>query len=160
MVCKIVNKFFRKVYDLKRKYYWKIKFFGIKKGTNLQLYGQVKIFGNRCNIQIGNNCSLNEGVILSANGKIRIGNNVSISSYTVLHTGYLDLGKFPNKEHKYSNIIIEDNVWIASHCIIQGGVKIGKNVVIGANSFVSKDLESGYFYAGNPVRKIRKLSNE
>ena len=130
----------------------------IKKGKNLQIYGKVKIFGNRCNIKIGDNCSLNEGVILSANGKIIIGNNVTISSYTVLHTGFLDLKQFPKKKHIYKDIVIKDNVWIASHCIIMGGVTINENVVIGANSFVNKDLESGYFYAGNPVKKIRRLN--
>lgn len=32
-------------------------------------------------------------------------------------------------------------------------VRIGPNVIIGANSLVNKDLEGGYVYAGNPTKK-------
>ena len=156
MVCKILNRIFLKIYRFNKKLY-KLKFFGIKVGENLEVYGNVKIFGNRCNIFIGDNCSFNEGVILSANGKIIIGDNVTISSYTLLHTGFLDLDIFPIKQHIYKDIVIGNNVWIASGCIISGGVKIEDNVVIGANSVVLSDLEGGYFYAGSPARKIYKL---
>ncbi|WP_281950364.1 acyltransferase [Nitrosophilus kaiyonis] len=158
-LCKTIN-FLNKriIYKIKNNFY-KLKLFGIQYGKNLQIYGNVKIFGNRCNIKIGNNCSLNEGTILSANGKIIIGDNVVISSYSVLHTGKLKINIWPIKEHIYEDIVIENNVWIASHCIISGGVKIGKNVIIGANSFVNRNLESGYFYAGNPVKKICKIEN-
>jgi len=157
LFCKLYNKAMYKVYTYKNKLQL-IKFIGIKKGDKLQVYGNTKIFGDSCNIIIGSNCSLNEGVILSANSQILIGDNVTISSYSVLHTGYLDINGFPVKSHIYKPIIIGKNVWIASHCIIGGGVKIGDNIIIGANSFVNKDLESGYFYAGTPVKKIRKLN--
>lgn len=158
MFCKIVNKILLRFYLLKNDFY-KLKFLGIQYGKNLQIYGNVKIFGNRCNIKIGDNCSFNEGVILSANGKIIIGNNVTISSYSVLHTGKLNINIWPMKSHRYEDIIIKDNVWIASHCIIGSGVVIGENTIIGANSFVNRDLEGGYFYAGNPVRKICKIGS-
>jgi len=154
---KVYNKLMYKIYIYKNKLQL-VKFIGIKKGKNLQVYGNIKIFGNRCNIIIGSNCSLNEGVMISANSQISFGNNVTISSYSVLHTGYLDLNGFPIKSHIYKPITIGNNVWIASHCIIGGGITIGDNIVIGANSFVNKDLESGYFYAGTPIKKIRKLN--
>ena len=141
-----------------RLFVYKINFLGIKKGKNLQVYGNVRILGKRDNIIIGNDCSFNEGVILSANEKIKIGNNVTISSYTVLHTGFLDMSQFPKKQHIYKPIIIGNYVWIASHCVISAGVKIGNNIIIGANSFVNKDLEDGWFYAGNPVKKIKRIN--
>lgn len=158
MICKIFN-YFNNKYSLIVKNFYKMKFLGVKYGENLQVFGNVKILGNRCNLKIGNDCSFNEGVILNVSGKIIIGNNVTISSYSVLHTGKLNINIWPKKQHLYEDIVIEDNVWIASHCIISGGVKIGKNVIIGANSFVNKDLESGYLYAGNPVKKIYKIVN-
>jgi len=157
MLCKVVDKAYRFAYEVVRRYYWSLCLIGVEKGKNLQLYGRVRIFGNGCNIKIGNNCSLNEGVILSANGKIIIGDNVTISSYTVLHTEYLDLECFPRKKHIYKDIVIKDNVWIASHCVIMGGVTINENVVVGANSFVNRDLEADFFYAGTPAKKIRRL---
>ena len=88
-----------------RLFFYKINFLGIKKGKNLQVYGNVKIFGKKDNIIIGDDCSFNEGVILNANEKIKIGNNVTISSYTVLHTGFLDMSQFPKKQHIYKIFI-------------------------------------------------------
>ena len=49
---------------------------------------------------------------------------------------------------------IEDNVFIGAHSTILYNVKIGSNVIVGANSVVNKDLESNYVYAGVPARKI------
>ena len=47
-----------------------------------------------------------------------------------------------------------DNVFIGTQTTILFDVRIGSNVIIGANSLVNKDLEGGYVYAGNPVKKI------
>jgi len=153
---KVINYLFLRKYLLMKKIY-KAGFLGISYGDNLDVYGNVKIFGKRLNIKIGNDCSLNEGVVFSANAEIILGNNVTLSSYVLLHTGYLNLGAFPKKEHIYKPIIIGNNVWIASHTTISAGVRIGDNIVIGANSFVNKDLESGWFYAGTPVKKIKRI---
>ncbi|MCK4441798.1 MAG: acyltransferase [Sulfurovaceae bacterium] len=137
----------------------KISLFGTNYQSDIRIYGKIKIFGIRSNITIGSNCSLNEGVILSSNEKITIGNNVTLSSYVVLHTGYLVLDSNPRK-HEYKPIKIGDNVWIASATIISAGVKIGNNVVVGANSFVNKDLEDNYFYAGSPAKKVYRIEGK
>ncbi len=41
--------------------------------------------------------------------------------------------------------------WIASGVIVQGGVTIGDNVIVGAGSVVTKDLPSGVFAVGIPA---------
>ena len=41
--------------------------------------------------------------------------------------------------------------------MILNGVHIGDNVVIGANSFATKDLPSNGIYAGSPADLIRKI---
>ena len=40
------------------------------------------------------------------------------------------------------------------------GVNIHDNVVVGAGSVVTHDLESGAIYAGNPAKKIRDITKE
>ena len=54
----------------------------------------------------------------------------------------------------YDEIIIGNNVFIGADSIILPGVIIGDNCVIGAGSIVTKNLESGYVYAGVPAKKI------
>ena len=47
--------------------------------------------------------------------------------------------------------------WIGAGAIIVPGVKIGKNVVIGAGSVVTKDIPDGVVAVGNPCRVLREV---
>ena len=53
------------------------------------------------------------------------------------------------------------DVWIAANCIIKQGVKIGDGAVIGANSFVNKDVEPYSIVFGTPAKfyKYRKCKS-
>jgi len=54
-------------------------------------------------------------------------------------------------------VIIEDNVFIGSHCTILKGVTIVQNSVIGVCSLVSKNIPKNQVWAGNPIRFIKEL---
>jgi acetyltransferase-like isoleucine patch superfamily enzyme len=90
---------------------------------------------------------------------IAVGNNCVITEYTQLITHdtsfnfFRKLNKLP-EQHKWGEIVIEDNVFIGAGCIILPGVTIHSNVLVGAGSVVTKDLESGFVYAGNPAKKL------
>ncbi|RZL33645.1 MAG: maltose O-acetyltransferase, partial [Pedobacter sp.] len=43
--------------------------------------------------------------------------------------------------------------------VINPGVKIGSNVVIGSGSVVTRDIPDNVFAAGNPCRVIRQLTD-
>ena len=47
---------------------------------------------------------------------------------------------------------IGHDVWIAANCIIKQGVRIGDGAVIGANSFVNKDVEPYAIVFGSPAK--------
>lgn len=51
--------------------------------------------------------------------------------------------------------IIGHDVWIGAQCYIRQGVNIGNGVVIGANSFVNKDIPDYAIVAGSPARVIK-----
>lgn len=132
---------------------------GVELGKRFKQYGKFVLLGPGKHLKIGNDCSINHYVILNAASKIVIGNNVTLSASCQLHTAKLDISVWPKKRHINSDIIIGDNVWLASGVIINAGVSIKSNVIVGANSFIKNDLESGFFYAGNPAKKISKLNN-
>lgn len=64
--------------------------------------------------------------------------------------------------HDYSRTVwkktvIGDNCFIGVNAVILPGVHIGDEVVIGAGSIVTKDIESNSLAVGNPARVIRKI---
>jgi maltose O-acetyltransferase len=105
----------------------------------------------------GSNVSLNDTKIINYS-KIYIGNNVGFSFENLLLTSTHDISDFSIVKSK--SIVIEDNVWITSRVIILGGVRIGKNSIIGAGSVVTKNIPANVFAAGNPCRVIRKIDRE
>jgi len=54
-------------------------------------------------------------------------------------------------------VVIKDNVWIGGSTVVNPGVTIGKDSVIGSGSVVTRDVPDGVLAAGNPCRVIRKL---
>lgn len=114
------------------------------------------------NIEIGENFYSNHNLIILDVGKVRIGDNVqvapNVSIYTAGHPVHPDTR---NSGYEYGiDITIGDNVWIGGNTCILPGVTIGKNVVIGAGSVVTKDIPDDMIAVGNPCRVIRKITEE
>ena len=90
---------------------------------------------------------------------IKLHNNIMIAadvrlvthdaSFTILNR--LGRGRFPER---VGCIEIMDNVFIGYHCTVLPNVRIGKNVIVGACSTVTKDLEPNGVYVGSPARRI------
>lgn len=92
---------------------------------------------------------------------ISIGENVKITYGTIILTHGYDWSVLRNV---YGDVLgssggvrIEDNVFIGMRTTILKGVHIGKNVIIGANSLVNKDIPDNCVAAGNPCRVIMTI---
>lgn len=53
-------------------------------------------------------------------------------------------------------VIIEDNVYIGSACLISMGVRIGRGVIVGGGTAVSKSLPGPGMYVSSPVRALAR----
>lgn len=108
-------------------------------------------------IIIGNN-SGGSGVILLAAKKIEIGKNVMIGAHSMIIDNDFHHAD-PNKRHDTADIparpiVIEDNVFIGTNCMILKGITIGENSVIGANSVVISSLPKNSIAIGNPCKVV------
>lgn len=54
--------------------------------------------------------------------------------------------------------VIGDNVFIGTSAVIVGKIKIGDNIVIAANSVVTKDVPDDCYALGTPA-EIKKIRN-
>ena len=112
------------------------------------------------NIEMGDNCMVNEGVLLTAMESIKIGDYVHLSPYSIITTGGLDYRKImAERKHIARPIIIEDGVWIGSGAIVNPGVTVGKNSVIGAGSVVVSDIPADSVAVGVPAKVIKKITD-
>ncbi|MGG1554951.1 MULTISPECIES: acyltransferase [Paenibacillus] len=83
--------------------------------------------------------------------RIYIGTNTIIGyNTTILAHEYL------TKEYRLGDVRIGSNVMVGANSTILPGVTIGDNAVIGAGSVVHKDVPPNSFVAGNPLQTIRE----
>lgn len=105
---------------------------------------------------------LNMDCLILDEGKVQIGKRTMIgprcSMYTATHP--LDARIRQTGVEQALPITIEEDVWIGGSCVINGGVTIHKESVIGSGSVVTRDIPAGVLAAGNPCRIIRKLDTE
>lgn len=57
-------------------------------------------------------------------------------------------------------VLIRENAWLGEGVCVLPGVTIGRNVVVGANSVVTKDIPDNTIVAGNPARPIKQWNPE
>jgi len=126
----------------------------------------IRTLSSAAKVEIGNNSGLSGTRIASAQ-QIKIGERVLIGADTVI----VDNNFHPiNPVNRYRQprpasktgdaVIIEDDVFIGTGCIILKGVTIGRGSVIGAHSVVSKSIPEMVIASGNPAVVLQNIQVE
>lgn len=97
-------------------------------------------------VKIGGGFSMDHAYGITVNSKAVIGKNVSMYKGSTIGC---DASGVPN---------IGDSVYIGLNATIVGGVTVGNNVLIAANSFVNFDVPSNSVVLGNPGKIHSKES--
>ncbi len=116
-------------------------------------------------ISIGKNCNIGEHSHITAINKITIGNGLLTGQYVYIGDNShgnmsLDEANVPpilRKLQSKGEVKIGNNVWIGDKVAVLAGVTIGDNVVIGANSVVTRDVPSNCVVAGIPAKVIKSM---
>ncbi len=115
--------------------------------------------GHEASFNVGRSCVLSFGVIVSCRHKISIGDFVQIGEYTSLRDSTHNFKNLnvPTKDQDdiVGEIIIENNVWIGSGCILLPGTYIEEGVIVGAHSLVKGRLKKNSVYGGTPLRFLK-----
>jgi len=76
--------------------------------------------------------------------EVQIGSHCSIYSVSTI-------------DEKQGTVTLKKNCRIGSHSIIMPGVTIGENAIVGAMSFVTKDVPANTIAVGIPAKVIKKM---
>lgn len=128
---------------------------GVIIGDNVTVKSHIEL---REGTVIGNNCYIDSYV--RSSGRNRIDNNVTIRFGATIARGvWIDDEVFiaPNVMTIYEkgkNIYIGKRSKIFTAAVINAGVAIIKDTIIGANAYVNKDCRHSGVYVGVPARRL------
>jgi len=136
----------------------KAKFMGFGEGSSI--YHNSYIYGD---VSVGKRTWIGPMTLLDGSGdKLEIGDYCSISAGVQIYTHdsvrwALTLGK-----HVYEKapVKIGNGCYLGAQSVIRKGVTIGDFVVVGACSYVNKDIPSFSIAAGVPCRIIGRVEME
>lgn len=110
-------------------------------------------------IRIGNYCLISPGVRISSAQSISIGDNCMFAANVYISDS--DWHGIYNRIRPFrctKPVVLENNVWLGESVIVNKGVRIGENSVVGAGSVVTKDIPANSIAAGNPARVIKSIN--
>jgi acetyltransferase-like isoleucine patch superfamily enzyme len=108
---------------------------------------------NKDGLKLGYKTDVGAFTYINAKNGVIIEDFVQIGSHCSLYSS----STIDNKE---GQITLKKNCKIGSHSLVMPGVTIGENTIIGAFSFVNKDVPSNVVAAGVPVKVIKKIEGE
>lgn len=115
-------------------------------------------------LKVGASFGMTGGTLCAAE-RIVIGDRVLVgANSTIIDTDFhpLDPGQRQLDPSKGATapVLIEDDVFIGTSCLILKGVHIGRGAVIGAGSVVTGDVPAGAIVGGNPARIVGRVGKE
>ncbi len=144
-------------------------------GENVKIFKFVNLYGCSigANTKIGSFVEIQKGVVIGENCKISshtficegveigngvfVGHNVSFINDMYPRSANLDGSLQTDADWEMVKTFIEDNASIGTGATILGGIKIGKNAIVGAGAVVTKDVPANSIVAGNPSKVIRMI---
>ena len=141
-----------KLYGVKHAYLGKR--FRILNGARFEIHDNSKLV-------IGENVSIGQNfhVVTGGDETLTIGNNVTISGNVFIANMSHSYEKINvhcyDQEHIAKETSIGDYSFIGYGAVILPGSKLGKNVIVGANSVVHGEFPDYVVIAGNPAKIIK-----
>ena len=100
------------------------------------------------NLKLGKETDIGAFTYINAKYGVEIQDNVQIGS----HCSIYSLSTIDDKKGK---VIIKENAKIGAHSVIMPGITIGENAIVGACSFVNKNIPDNAVAYGVPARITR-----
>jgi len=105
------------------------------------------------NLKLGYKTDIGAFTYINAKNGVVLEDYVQIGSHCAIYS----ISTIDNKGGK---VILKKNCKVGSHSLVMPGVIVGENSIIGAFSFVNKDIPANVIACGVPVKIIKKLNKK
>lgn len=102
------------------------------------------------NLKLSKNTDIGAFTYINAKYGVEIEENVQIGSHCSIYS-------WSTIDNKKGKIVIKKNACIGSHCIIMPGITVGENSIIGAFSFINKNIPSNVVAFGIPANIVKRM---
>lgn len=103
-------------------------------------------------LKLGYKTDIGAFTYINAKNGVTIEDCVQLGS----HCSVYSISTIDNKE---GPIILRKNCKIGSHSVVMPGVTVGENSIIGAFSFVNRDIPANVIAVGVPAKILRKIES-
>ena len=108
---------------------------------------------NKDNLKLGYMTDIGAFTYINAQHGVIIEDYVQIGSHCSIYS-------ISTIDQKEGQVVLKKNCRIGSHSVIMPGVTVGENAVIGAFSFINRDIPDNVVAVGVPAKVIRKNGNK
>jgi len=115
------------------------------------IYGWVVSYPD--NLELGKYSDIGFGCYIQAECCVKIGRYTQIGAYTAIYSASSINGL-------YAPVEIGENVKIGAHSLVMPGVKIGDGAIVGAYSYVDKDIGENQVYIPNKGKGYVRSSGQ
>jgi acetyltransferase-like isoleucine patch superfamily enzyme len=111
--------------------------------------------------------------IVRHKGKLKLGYKTDIGAFTYINAkngvviedsvqigSHCSIYSISTIDDKGGQVVLRKNCKIGSHSIVMPGVTVGENSIIGAFSFVNKDIPENVVAMGAPVKVIKRIGKQ
>ena len=104
------------------------------------------------NLKLGYKTDIGAFTYINAKNGVVIEDYVQVGS----HCSIYSISTIDKKEGR---IVLKNNCKIGSHSLIMPGVTVGENSIVGAFSFVNRNIPKNTMAFGVPVKLVKKITN-
>jgi acetyltransferase-like isoleucine patch superfamily enzyme len=107
------------------------------------------------NLKLGYKTDIGAFTYINAKYGVTIEDFVQIGSHCAIYS-------ISTIDDKQGPVVLKKNCRIGSHSTIMPGVTVGENAVVGAHSFVNRDVDDGEVVVGVPAtgKKVRRAKEQ
>lgn len=107
---------------------------------------------NKNGLKLGKRVDIGSFTYINAKNGVELQDDVQLGS----HCSIYSISTIDNKEGR---VVLKKNSRIGSHSVIMPGIMVGENSIIGAHSFVNKNIPANVMAFGVPVKIFKKLKS-